>query len=90
MIVDYIFTEHACLEMKRRELCEAIVVKVIEQPEQQWEVKKGRKVLQSCISMDEPKKRYLVRVFLDVDRHPPEVVTAYKTSKIEKYWRSDL
>jgi len=26
-----------------------------------------------------------VRVFVDVDREPPEVVTAYRTSKVEKY-----
>jgi len=28
---------------------------------------------------------YLVRVFVDVDRSPVEVVTAYRTSKREKY-----
>lgn len=26
---------------------------------------------------------------VDVDRNPPEVVTVYRTSKIEKYWRVD-
>jgi hypothetical protein len=30
---------------------------------------------------------YLMRVFVDVDRKPAEVVTAYRTSKIEKYRR---
>jgi len=29
----------------------------------------------------------MVRVVVDVDREPNEVVTAYRTSKIEKYWR---
>jgi len=29
---------------------------------------------------------YLVRVFVDIDRQPAEVVTAYRTSKIAKYW----
>jgi hypothetical protein len=29
----------------------------------------------------------LVRVFVDVDRKPAEVVTAYRTSRIAKYWR---
>ncbi|MBW2163127.1 MAG: hypothetical protein JRF43_01390 [Deltaproteobacteria bacterium] len=52
--------------------------------------KNGRSVMQSRISMDGTEKQYLVRVFVDVDRHPYEVVTAYKTSKIEKYWREDL
>jgi hypothetical protein len=30
-----------------------------------------------------------VRVFVDVDRAPPEVVTAYRTSKLAKYWRAE-
>jgi hypothetical protein len=33
--------------------------------------------------------RYLVRVFVDVDRSPAEVITVYRTSKIDKYWRSE-
>ena len=46
----------------------------------------GRVVLQSRLSMDEC--IYLVCVFVDVDREPPEVVTVYRTSKIEKYWNA--
>ena len=48
----------------------------------------GRIVVQGMISVGERPLDYLLRVFLDVDRSPPEVVTAYRTSKIEKY-RSD-
>jgi hypothetical protein len=44
-------------------------------------------VLQSRIEVD--KRTYLVPVFVDVDRRPAEVVTAYRASKIEKYWRSE-
>jgi len=32
---------------------------------------------------------YLVRVFVDVDRSPAEVVTAYRRSKIDKYRRQE-
>jgi hypothetical protein len=32
-------------------------------------------------------RSYLVRVIVDVDRVPVEVVTVYRTSKIEKYRR---
>ncbi|GAG48402.1 unnamed protein product, partial [marine sediment metagenome] len=32
---------------------------------------------------------YLIRVFVDGDRKPAEVVTAYRTSKIDKYWGQD-
>jgi len=31
-------------------------------------------------------RRYLVRVIVDTDESPPRVVTAYRTSKIAKYW----
>jgi hypothetical protein len=51
------------------------------------DVRPGRVVLQSRILMGEPAKTYLVRVFLDVDRRPAEVVTVYRTGKISKYWR---
>jgi hypothetical protein len=30
-------------------------------------------------------RQYVVRVFVDVDRTPPEVVTVYRSSKIDKY-----
>ena len=40
--------------------------------------------------MREPGVKYLVRVVVDVDRNPAEVVTAYRTSKIAKYWREEL
>ena len=48
----------------------------------------GRIVVQGMILTADPPSEYLLRVFLDVDRSPPEVVNAYRTSKIEKY-RSD-
>jgi hypothetical protein len=62
---------------------------VIENPEQHWEVRKGRVICQSRVKMSIPEKDYLIRVFVDTDREPAEVVTAYKTSKIEKYWRNE-
>lgn len=55
--------------------------------EQKLEVRKGRIICQSRIKMEIPEREYLIRVFIDIDREPAEVVTAYRTSKIEKYWR---
>ena len=73
--------------MHRRGLDEATIRRVLEHPEQRETVRPGREVLQS---RSESKGRiYLVRVFVDVDRVPPEVVTAYRTSKVEKYWRDE-
>ena len=34
-------------------------------------------------------KLYLLRVVVAGDEEPPLVITAYRTSKIEKYWRRE-
>jgi hypothetical protein len=35
-------------------------------------------------------KIYLLRVFVDMDRRPAEVVTVYRTSNVAKYWKAEL
>jgi hypothetical protein len=86
-IADYIFTDHARLEILRRGLSEEMVRAILLAPDQRIEVRPGREVLQSKISAGQPEKVFLLRVFVDTDRHPAEVVTAYRTGKIGKYWR---
>lgn len=88
-ITDYRLTDHAQMEMIRRQIDEAIVAQVLANPQQVEAVRTGRDVYQAKIEMGEPPKHYLVRVFVDVERYPAEVVTVYRTSKIEKYWRTD-
>jgi hypothetical protein len=82
----YVITPHAAFEMARRRVVESIVRGVLAAPEQRPSVRAGRDALQSRIVFDG--KTYLVRVFVDVDRSPAEVVTVYRTSRIEKYWRA--
>lgn len=53
------------------------------------QVRLGRDLLQSRVAMGFPARVYLVRVFVDVDSQPARVVTAYRTSKIAKYWRTE-
>ncbi len=89
-VPDYTFSEHALVEMKRRGVSEAITREILLSPEQRLGVRGGRIALQSRISMGDPAKQYLVRVFVDIDRTPAEVVTVYRTSKIDKYWRVEL
>lgn len=66
-------------------LDEAVVQQVLANPEQRILVRPGREVAQS--RLDTAGRRYLLRVFVDTDRSPAEVVTAYRTSKVDKYWR---
>jgi len=75
------------MEMVRRQISESDVARVLATPEQVEKVREGREVYQSRMELGEPPKTYLLRVFVDIDRKPPEVVTVYRTSKIAKYWR---
>ena len=86
-LIGYVITEHARLEMGRRGLSEEIVRQVLTDPERRREVRAGREVLQRRLAMGDPAKVYLIQVFADTDRSPAEVVTAYRTSRISRYWR---
>jgi hypothetical protein len=88
-ITTYRLTDHARLEMARRQISEAEVESVLAAPEQTECVREGRAVHQSRIEWGEPSKPYLLWVVVDVDRQPPEVVTVYRSSKVQKYWRND-
>ncbi len=86
-VLNFTISEHAAQEMRRRRIDESIIREVLTTPEQRERIRAGREVLQSRITVGD--REYLVRVFVDIDRSPAEVVTAYKTSKISKYWRTD-
>lgn len=88
-ITKYKLTDHARREMVRRQISEAEIAKVLSVPEQTHIVRVGRAVYQSRLEIGDPPKTYLLRVFVDIDREPAEVVTVYRTSKVEKYRRAE-
>jgi len=83
----FVYTDHAISEMARRGISKDEVAVVLAKPEQLETVRAGRTVYQSKLNLGDPLKEYVLRVFVDIDRNPPQIVTAYRTSKIEKYWR---
>jgi hypothetical protein len=85
--MQYVITDHARFEMKRRAIDEGIVQSILRSPGQRIDVRAGRIVLQSKVVIGTDERECLVRVFVDIDRAPAEVVTVYRTSKIDKYWR---
>ncbi len=89
-IPEYRLTAHGRFQMERRQISDADIAQILSAPEQTEMVRPGRAVYQSRIELGKPSQTYLLRVFVDIDRQPPEVVTAYRTSKIEKYWRHEL
>lgn len=78
-----VWTPHALRQAAARGVGEAEVEAVLEAPEQVSDVRPGRVVAQRRVAREA--STYLIRVFVDVDREPFEIVTAYRTSKIGKY-----
>ena len=82
-----ILSSHAVIEMARRGVSEGEVRAVLSDPRRQAAVvRPGRIILTSLLVRDLGRRVYVVRVVVDLDRAPPVVVTAYRSSKIAKYW----
>jgi Domain of unknown function (DUF4258) len=86
-ITTYRLTDHAQMEMTRRQIPASDVARVLAPPEQMEMMRPGRVVYQAHVVWGTPPVTYLLRVFVDIDRQPPDVVTVYRTSKITKYWK---
>ncbi|MBI5299642.1 MAG: DUF4258 domain-containing protein [Deltaproteobacteria bacterium] len=80
-------TNHVKQEMERRGIPQPLLENVLEQPQQIVNEYGGKKTYQSKIDFGGG-KIYLLRVVVDDTINPTVVITAYRTSKIEKYWRS--
>jgi hypothetical protein len=79
-------SRHAHEEMERRGIPLHIVETIMQNPQQVVEEYGNKKAYQSIIKI-ELLKDYLVRVIVKDTIDPAKVITVYKTSKIEKYWR---
>jgi len=80
------FSDHARLEIVRRDIPFEVVEHVLNSPEQFVPEHGGLVARQSRIEMEG--KPYLVRVIVAEQPDATVVVTAYRTSRIGKYWRS--
>ena len=81
----YVVTAHAARQMVRRGIDRDVLDAVLSDPEQRRPIRGGREVFQRKMTTGPSATIYLVRVIVDVDRDPPEVVTAYRTSRIDRY-----
>jgi mRNA-degrading endonuclease RelE of RelBE toxin-antitoxin system len=85
--MEYNFSRHAQTEMERRKIFVDLVESVLDNPQQVISEKEGRKAYQSKI--DVGGRAFLLRVIVVDDVEPAVVITVYKTSKIDKYWRAE-
>ena len=80
-----VFSDHATNQMNRRGITDKDVREVLANPLRIELLRDGRVVVQGLVTSEVPHRSALLRIFVDVDRNPPVIVTAYKTSKLEKY-----
>jgi len=80
------FSNHALRQMEARSIAKEIILSVIQQPDHI--VKQDQSTTIFTRLIDEHEKRYLYRVFVNTAKKPPLIITAYKTSKIDKYGNS--
>jgi hypothetical protein len=82
-----VLSDHAQNECVRRGIPEAAVRRTVRFPEQVLPVRPGREVRQALVRFPPDGAVYLLRAIVDVSPGLVTVVTAYRTSKVEKYWR---
>ena len=80
-----VFSRHALFEMRRRGVSRSDVIRLIRSPGQVLPSVKGRTIYQGLIGAA---RRLLLRVVVKEEAAAYHVVTAYKTTKIAKYWRT--
>jgi len=77
---------HVQHEMERRGIPLAVVESVLAAPAQKVPEHGDVVCYQSKVEINQ--KPYLVRVMVNETATPPKVVTVYRTSKIDKYWKA--
>ncbi len=84
--MNYELSKHAQQELVRRNIPHTVLELVLAAPDQKVPEHGNVVCYQSQIEIHQ--KLYLVRVMVNESVTPSQVVTVYRTSKIDKYWRA--
>jgi len=84
--MDFELSTHVQEELARRRILLSLLKAVLDNPQQVVPEQRGRKAYQSQVDFGDG-KLFLLRAIVDEKQLPPAVITAYRTSKIKKYWR---
>jgi hypothetical protein len=79
------FASYALEQIRERGLARAAIQGAITNPDQVLPGKRTRLIAQKRMREDD--REYLLRVVYEEGAGQITVVTAYKTSKVDKYWR---
>lgn len=81
-------SSHAQEECQRRNIPVSFLEELLDKPQQRLESYGNRIIYQSKFFIDG--NEYLIRAVVDENTDPNRVITVYRTSKIQKYWRVEL
>jgi len=84
--MDIEFSNHALKQMEIRSISEEVILEIMVNPDEILNQDVSTSIYTKLIS--EFENRYLYRVFVNITKRPPLIITAYKTSKIDKYVNS--
>lgn len=84
-MIQLIISDHAKEQIAERNIPVSVVLEVANNPGQQHDNDIDETVCQSKVSFGI--KTYLLRVFINFTKNPPVIISVYRTSKINKYWR---
>ena len=77
------FSNHALERIENRNISKEIVLKIIDSPDSVSLQNDSVVVYSKIVEIDS--KTYLYRVFVNSEKIPPLIITAYRTSKFEKH-----
>ena len=81
--MDYHVSKHASYQFSLRNINLIVVTDILENPDRIIKQETCKHIYQKGIVEND--KKYLYRIFVNVCKEPPLIITGYKTSKIEKY-----
>lgn len=82
----FVFSKHVLEELDERNIARGLVERVLQSPQQKVPEVENVTCYQSLVDMNG--KEYLLRVMVNETIKPAKVITAYRTSKVTKYWRA--
>jgi hypothetical protein len=81
------YTNHAMVTLEERGIEKGLVRDLLKDPQQVVKATVGKEIAQGIFKR--AGKDFLLRVVYKREREVTKVITAYWTSKIEKYWEAE-
>ena len=84
--MDIIITEHAKFEAKRRNIDLELILSTARNPQQEIPSKKKRIIYQSKYYDKISQREMLLRVIAKQTPNALNIISVYRTTKLQKYW----